>query len=157
MKNKIVTEDMAFRKMALICSRKEYAPAEIIYKLQFLGLSHDAVGRVMSRLEKERFIEEERYIRSYVHDKLYFNHWGKKKIMLNLQKKQLPMDAVERIFSEFPTEDYDEALLSLLEKKRQSVKGDSIYDKRNKLIRYALGRGYSMDEILRCFKRMPLE
>lgn len=41
--------------------------------------SPDASERIIARLLKERFIDESRYTRFFVNDKLRFNKWGRDK------------------------------------------------------------------------------
>ena len=47
-------------------------------------------------------------------------------------------------------EEYQETLRSLLEAKRKTVKARNEYELKGKLIRFALGRGYEMNEICQC-------
>lgn len=155
-KGRIFTEKEAYAKMARICSRKEYASFDIILKLRRMELPNPIVDKIIERLKKEKYLDEKRFVRSYIHDKLYFNKWGKKKITLFLKQKQLPRELIEESFSEFPDNSFGESLLPVLEKKWKSVKGRSDYEKRGKLIRYALGRGFSMDEIMACMKKMKI-
>jgi regulatory protein len=107
-------------------------------------------------LKKERYIDEKRFIRSYIYDKLRFNKWGRRKITLFLNQKQLPRELIEEAFSEFSGDSFGESLLPVLEKKWKTVKGRSDYEKQGKLIRYALGRGFSMDEVMACMKKMQI-
>lgn len=52
--------------------------------------SPDASERIIARLLKERFIDESRYTRFFVNDKLRFNKWGRVKIGYELYKKNIP-------------------------------------------------------------------
>lgn len=47
-------------------------------------------------------------------------------------------------------DEYVKALRPLLQSKSRSVKGSSDYEKRMKLVRFALGRGFDMETIQRC-------
>lgn len=156
-KGRIITEEGAYAKMARICSRKEYAPSDIARKLRRMELSEPIVNKIIDRLKKERYIDEKRFIRSYIHDKLRFNKWGKRKIALSLRQKQLPQELIDELFSEISDASFGESLQPILEKKWKSVKGRSEYEKRGKLIRYALGRGFSMDEVMACMKKMQID
>ena len=46
----------------------------------------------------------------------------------------------------------NESLETLLRNKLKTIKSDSDKEKRSKLIRFAIGRGFAMDETLRCGK-----
>jgi regulatory protein len=63
---------------------------------------------------------------------------------------------VENAFSEFSDTSLTESLPELLRKKRKSVTGKSEYEINTKLIRYALGKGFAMNDVLRCLKSMNI-
>lgn len=154
---KIVTPEQAYARMTRICARKEVAPFDIRQKLLRLNLTDDVVELLLERLIKERYIDERRYTESYIREKLHFNKWGKRKIELHLAQKRISPDVVRDVFTQFSESQLSESLLSLLEKKRKSVTGRSEYERNGKLIRYALGRGFSMQEISRCLKMMDVD
>ena len=154
---KIVTPEQAYARITRICARKEYAPFDIRQKLLRLNLTDDVVELLLERLIKERYIDERRYTESYIREKLHFNKWGKRKIELHLAQKRISPDVVRDVFTQFSESQLSESLLSLLEKKRKSVTGRSEYERNGKLIRYALGRGFSMQESSRCLKMMDVD
>ena len=154
---KIVTPEQAYARITRICARKEYAPFDIRQKLLRLNLTDDVVELLLERLIKERYIDERRYTESYIREKLHFNKWGKRKIELHLAQKRISPDVVGDAFAQFTESQLSEPLLSLLEKKRKSVTGRSVPERRMKLVRYALGRGFTVDEIGRCLKMMDLD
>lgn len=154
---KIVTPEQAYARITRICARKEYAPFDIRQKLLRLNLTDDVVELLLERLIKERYIDERRYTESYIREKLHFNKWGKRKIELHLAQKRISPDVVRDVFTQFSESQLSESLLSLLEKKRKSVTGRSEYERNGKLIRYALGRGFSMQEISRCLRMMDVD
>lgn len=151
-----ITPDKAYTMMARICSQKECAPIDMVKKLQRLNLTEPEINKIIDRLRKENYLDEIRYIRSYIHDKLFFNKWGRRKIALFLQQKQLSQHSIEKVLAEFSDTSFGELLPPLLEKKWKSVKGNSDYEKKGKLIRYAMGRGFSMDEIMACIRKMEI-
>lgn len=154
---KIVTAEQAFAQMAQLCSRKECCVWDVRQKLKRMSVSEEAAGAIIDRLKKGRYIDEARYVRNYIHDKLAFNKWGKMKIVLSLRQKQIPAEVIAAAFEEFSESQLSESLPQLLEAKRKTVKGNSPYEINGKLIRYALGRGYSMKEVLRCMREMNID
>ena len=156
-KGRIITGETAYARMARICSQKEYAPSDIVRKLQKLELPGPMIDKIVRRLKEENFLDEKRFIRSYIHDKLHFNKWGKRKITLSLEYKQLPQELIEEGFAELSDISFSRSLQPILEKKWKSVTGKSNYEKRGKLIRFALSRGFSMEEVMACMKRMEIE
>lgn len=156
-KRRIITGETAYARMTRICSQKECAPFDITRKLKGMDLPEPLIEKIIDRLKKENYLDEKRFIRSYIHDKLQFNKWGRKKIELFLKQKQLPRELIEEAFLELPDDTFGESLKPILERKWKSVTGKSDYEKRTKLIRYALGRGFSMEEVMMCIKQMETE
>lgn len=152
-----ISEKVALSRMMRICSRKEYCSFEIRQKLKRLQQDDDTINRIIGNLHKSKFIDDERYARSYVSDKLRFSKWGKTKIAYTLRQKQIPDSIIEEVFSELPPDSLTESLRPLLEKKLKSVKGATEYDKRNKVIRYGLGRGFAMPDIIDCLDDLMRE
>ena len=152
-----VTPEQAYARMTRICARKEYAPFDIRQKLQRLNLADDVVEGLLARLCKERYIDERRFAESYIRDKLQCNKWGKRKIEMHLNQKRIPSTVIRDAFAQFPESMLSESLLSLLQKKRKSVTGRSDYERNGKLIRFALWRGFPMEEIIRCLDMMQVD
>ena len=155
--SKSITEEKAYARMARVCSQKECAPSDILRKLLRLELSEEVAKRVVDRLKRERYLDDKRFVRSYINDKLHFNKWGKRKIALFLKQKNFSQSLIDEVFAEFTDDSMNQSLRPLLEKKWKNVTAKSTYEKRTKLIRYALGRGFSMEAVLNCLREMEIE
>lgn len=149
-----ISESKAYSRMSNICARKECCTFDIETKLQRYNLEYDAIKRIIDQLKKERFIDEQRFAKSFIHDKVQFNKWGKVKIEFALRQKKIPNDIIIDAFSEFPNETLNDSLPDLLQAKWRTIKGNSEYEKQTKLIRFALGRGFEMNDILKCIENL---
>ena len=154
---KPVSEKTAYQRMARLCSMKECCSFDIRQKLLRMQLADNAVNNIMSLLLKQKYIDDSRYTRSFISDKLRFSKWGKTKIVFTLRQKQISQETIDQALEAFSDEVLLQSLKPLLEKKLKSVKGKSGYEKRTKVIRFALGRGFSMPDILECLGKMPEE
>ena len=155
-KDKIISEEQVYSCMARICSQKEYCSYDISQKLFRMNLPEQMREKIVNRLKADNYINEERYVRSFVNDKLRFNKWGRKKIELHLKQKQIPQNIIESIFSEHTDSSLNDHLLPLMTSKWKTIKGETEYIKTGKLIKFALGRGFEMKDILSCLKKMNL-
>lgn len=153
---KIITKEQAYSRMARICAQKECCANDIRQKLFRLKFSEETAEDVISKLKKANYIDENRFVRSYINDKIKFNKWGKNKIETALRQKQISAEILEKAFSEFSAEFMNESLQPMLEKKWKTINGKSEYEKRTKLIRYALMRGFTMKDVLECLRNMEL-
>lgn len=148
------SEDKAYSKMAYLCARKEYCISDIKDRLQKYALETEQVEKVIERLVQEKFIDESRYVRSFVHDRLKFNKWGKVKIEYLLRQKQISQAMIDNVFDEYSEHELNESLHDILQAKWRTIRGNTDYEKQNKLIRFALGRGFEMNKILESIKKL---
>lgn len=133
--------------MAALCSTSEHCESEIREKLQRAALAEPDIDRVVDYLYDEGFIDTARYCRAFSHDKLFFDHWGRIKIGQALRMKGLPQDDIRCALDELPEDDYQQILRDLLQQKVRTITDDDEYIRRGKLMRFAAGRGFTMDEI----------
>ncbi len=123
-------------------------------KLKRWEVAEEVAERIVAKLVKEKFIDEERYARAFVKDKFRYNHWGKVKIEHELKMRRIASRHIELGLEELKEEDNLETLRQIIEKKRPSVKGKNDYEIKGKLIRFALGRGFEMDDIMEVIEGM---
>ena len=88
MKKELSPEEALYRAAAL-CSTAERCKSEIEEKLSRWGISASETHRIVDRLEQEKYIDESRYCRSFVNDKIRFDHWGRIKITAALRQKKI--------------------------------------------------------------------
>lgn len=145
---KQLTEKEALSKLMAVCARGEHCCQEMREKMMRWGIDSSAQQRIIDQLTDRQFIDEERFTRMFVSDKLRFNKWGRRKIELALYRKRIPKNILKPILDAITTEEYAEQLRPLIDSKRRSLPADdSDYICRQKLVRYALGRGFTFDII----------
>lgn len=149
-----ISESKALSRMANLCARREYCVLDIETKLKRYSLDKETIHNIIHRLIKEKYIDEVRYTRGFIKDKIRFNRWGKTKIEYALRQKRVPEEIVTEAFLEYTDEELNDSLQDLLQAKWKTIKGDSDYEKRNKLIRFGLSRGFDMNNILKCIKKI---
>ncbi|MDP2338693.1 MAG: regulatory protein RecX [Bacteroidota bacterium] len=149
-------QNIAYDKAALLCSRSEKCTSEILEKLKLWGVSAEESEPVIDLLMTEKYLDDERFARAYVKDKFRFNHWGKQKIAHMLRVKNITSEILELAFEEIEEEGYSDELRKLLADKEKSIKAKDQYDKRNKLMRFALGRGFESNKIYAVLKELGI-
>lgn len=148
------TEAQALPKIAAYCSKAERAECDVRKKLQAWELDNESCERIIARLKKENFLNEERYCRSFIKDKIRFNKWGKVKIVFELKKKRIASSVIDACFDEIESSDFDDPLFKILSTKAKSVKAANEYERWAKLFRFGMGRGYSPDQIKKCLSKI---
>lgn len=147
---KEITEQEAYLRLTALCAQAEHCQHEMLEKMKKWELADEAQARVMERLIKERYVDDERYARAFVMDKIRYNKWGRRKVEQALWMKRIDKGIQERVLREVDDEEYVSALRPLLKQKQRSTKAASDYELRQKLIRFALSRGFGFDIIRQC-------
>lgn len=140
-----LTYDQALCRAAALCMRSERCEKDIRTKLKTWEV--EEADRVIAYLKKERFLDEERFCRFFVKDKTMFNKWGKMKVAYALRAKGISAETITNALQEIDEEESLDTLVNLLRTKVKSLKYKDAYDRRNKLVRFAAGRGFDMKQI----------
>ena len=138
--------------MAALCSVSEHCESEIREKLQRAAMSTADIQRIIDALYDGGYLDTARYCRAFSRDKLRFAHWGRIKIQQALRMKGLPAPDIREALNALDDElgdEYQRILHDLLDQKSRSLHDEDDYTRRNKLIRFATSRGFTLDEILR--------
>ena len=140
--------------LAKYCSLAERCLYDVRKKIKAADLSGDAEQRIVEYLIKERYIDEERFCRSFVNDKFKFNHWGRIKICYELKIRNIKPDVYSDAIDAIDEEEYIYVLSGLLESKNRTIKGRSSQDVFQKLCRFASSRGFESELIIKILKSM---
>jgi regulatory protein len=122
----------------------------MLEKMKRWELSDEAQARVMARLIEERYVDDRRYARAFVKDKIRYNKWGRRKVQQGLWMKRIDKEIQDEVLNEIDEKEYLNVLKPLLKQKRKSIKANSDYELNQKLVRFAYGRGFTFDIIRQC-------
>lgn len=137
-------------RLAALCAKAEYCKGDINDKMKRWGLDDAARKKIIDYLEEHQYIDEARYCRAFVDDKITYNRWGRRKIEQALWMKHISESISAPILDDIPEERYLEILRPLLKAKLPTIKAETDYERSMKLMKFALGRGFSIDEIKKC-------
>lgn len=128
-----------------LCSRREYCYADVLKKAKdALEGDVQAAKEVADSLVEDKYVDDLRYASAYARDKASIQGWGDVKIRYMLSAKGVAASVITEALQEIDREKSSSRLHKLLENKLRSLKDDP--QCRLKLLRFALGRGYSYDE-----------
>lgn len=139
----------ALNKAAAYCTLCERCTSEVSNKLTAWGITPAGQQNIIERLQSEGFIDEERYCRAFVNDKLRFNHWGRIKIIAALRDKRLPAEHINAAIELIDEEEYMSVLRDVIAAKQKELKGNDDYAARQKIVRFAASRGFEPAKILK--------
>ena len=144
------SEKEAYLTLAALCAQAEHCQWERLEKMRRWEVPEEAQARVMQRLVKERYVDDERYAQAFVKDKIRYNKWGRRKVDQALWQKHIDEDIRKHVLDEVDDDEYLGVLRPLLKQKRKSTKANSDYELNQKLMRFAMGRGFTFDIIRQC-------
>ena len=148
----MMTKEEVLYKLAAYCSSAERCVQDVEKKLQKADLSQEDNQQILHRLQQEKFVDDRRYAFAFVNDKIRFNQWGRIKIAYELKKKAISSAYIDEALASIDEDEYNSILKSLLKQKLKSIKAETDYERNAKLIRFAAGRGFAMQEIMRFVK-----
>ena len=138
--------DVALKKILHYCDYQDRCKKEIFTKLDSFELYESDKNFIVEFLQDEGYINDERYCRSYVKSKLNLKKWGVNKIKLSLLTKGVDREIVDNVISEIDQDSYKEELVNLLKNKK--INESDPYKRKAKLVRYAVGKGYSYSLVM---------
>lgn len=147
---KPITEAQALKKLGDLCAKTEHCSGEIMEKMYKMGLPEDAKTRIMEKLTKYSYVDDERFTNAYVYDKIRYNKWGRRKIEQALWAKRIDNKIANLVLDAVPDEEYLSVLRPLLKSKYPTIKAETDYERSVKLIKYALGKGFTFNLIKQC-------
>ena len=142
MEKKKLTPQQALKKITHYCAYQERSHKEVRNKLFTYGLWSDQVEDLLSQLIAEGYLNEERFAKAFAGGKFRIKKWGKVKIANELERHGLTATCIRLGLLEIPQDSYQQTLKALLLKKEREMADASPFQKRDKLARYALMKGY---------------
>ena len=139
----------ALNKAAAYCTLCERCVSEVSAKLTAWDVPSGEQEKIIARLIEEKFIDEARYCRAFVNDKLRFNRWGRIKINAALRDKRLPKEYINEALESIDDEKYIEILKEIIAIKHRELKGKEDFATKQKLMRHAASRGFEPAIIMR--------
>jgi len=132
----------ALAKIYHYCAYQERSHLEVKNKLFEYGLRIDEVDEILARLITEGFLNEERYAKAFAGGKFRMMKWGRLKIQRDLETAGLTSKCIARGLAEIDQKDYLKTLATLIKKKSSQTSEPDLFKKKNKLARFAIGKGY---------------
>jgi regulatory protein len=151
---KIRNESEILHLVASYCSVAERCIRDVRRKIALAGASPEAEERILARLQKDQFVDEARFCRSFVKDKFRFNRWGHIRLDHELRRRGIAPDMIAEAIGEMDEKEYRNTLLALLKEKKRSVKKRPEWEVFNRLYRFAAGRGFEGHLIVQCLKSL---
>ena len=146
---KPISPETAKARLEALCARSEQCSYELRQKLNRWGLSTHDAEKIITHLIANRYVDDNRFTRAFVNDKIRFERWGQRKVWMALRQKGIPEETIRENLEELDEEQIYDNLKHLLSKKRKTIKDTDPRKIREKLLRFGLSRGYTYDQLAR--------
>jgi len=139
---KPLTPDQVLDKMAKFCAYQERCVKDVKDKLRTFDISQEAKDKILEYLMENRFVNDERFAKSFVRGKINQSGWGVNKIRFHLIQKGIDKELIDEVLGQTDEELYRQRLVDVLKTKAKTVKADSDFEKKRKLAAYAMQKGF---------------
>jgi regulatory protein len=147
---------MVLQKIKYFCSYQERCVHEVEEKLKDWAVQKKLIPSIIDELQKEGYLNEERFAKVFAGGKFRINKWGRQKIEFELKLKGIPKDFIETGVSEIDEEDYLRVLKDLITKKQGELKPDKDLNIREKIIAFVQAKGYETELIITTIKKLKI-
>ncbi len=137
----------ALRKAKNYCAYQEHCILDVRNKLITWGINKKEQDKIIDTLIDLGFINELRYAQLFVEGKFRIKAWGKQKIIYGLRSKQISNQHIKQAISLIETGDYKKTIAKNAEKYIISHKFSSENERKQKLTRYLLSKGFEYASI----------
>ena len=145
-----------YSKILKFISIRMRSKKEIISYLEKKGIDDVDSKKIIDDLCKLNLINDERFAKAFSADKIYLNHYGRKKIKKELLEHDIEEDVIDSILELYDDNIFKENLNKLMEKKIKSSKYSG-YVLKQKLF-YEFGNlGYENNIIEEVFSSIKIE
>ncbi len=140
--SKPLTSDQVLDKMAKYCAYQERCVKDVRAKLKSFDISQEDRDKILDYLLDNRFVDDERFAKSFVRGKINQCGWGLNKIRFHLMHKGIAKDIIDEALQQTDDEVYRQRLIDILKTKSKTVKAENDFEKKRKLAAYAMQKGF---------------
>lgn len=132
----------ATKKIEHYCAYQDRCHKEVNAKLKEMGMIPIAIDTIIGQLIEDRFLNEERFAKSFARGKFKIKKWGKYRIVNELKQRDISKYNITSALKEIDPNEYLETLDILAKKRLQQLSEPNIQKRKKKLADYLLYRGW---------------
>ncbi|MBP5650010.1 MAG: RecX family transcriptional regulator [Bacteroidales bacterium] len=141
-----MTSTEILSKIERYCAYQDRCTQEVVTKLRSWQLEEQEQRQVLQILKNEGFIDDERYVQSFIRGKINTKQWGVQKIRLGLLQKGISKELIDKYIEDINPQQYTDNIQTVLRKWTQSH-GPVTQENITKLYRHLMTKGYTYEEI----------
>lgn len=130
------------KKAQKFCAFRERCVSEMETRLKDWGVDQRDRDQIMDDLVESDFINEDRFLSSFVRGKFNLNQWGRRKIYMALREKGFSDERISNALYKIDESEYLKTASKIFHKKKKSSNESDPYKLKSKLYHYMSTRGY---------------
>lgn len=138
----IIDFQIAFAKAAKYCAYQERCHWDVENRLREWNIDEEIREEIVAELIQDNFLNEERFSKAFVSGKINIKRWGRNKIIYELKSRNISEYNIKSALATIDEELYLDNLLKTIALKKPLVLGKTDFEKRSKLMRYLVSKGY---------------
>lgn len=141
-------------KLEYYCSYQDRCHKEVEQKLRSFTLLPKLKEQVIIHLIENKYIDEERFAKSFARGKHNYKGWGKNRIVQELKYREISKRNIDLALLELPNEVYLANFHQLAEKNWNGIKERKGQKKNKKFVDFLLRKGYETSLIFEKLKQL---
>ena len=138
MNDKIYDVKIVKERIRHYCAVMDRCQFQVITKLKSYGVSDSLADEILIELIQNKYLDEERFARSFCSGKFKIKRWGRKKIAFELSKLKVPKSCISLAMLEIDDADYKDIIKYLANKKMALLKDKNIFVRKKKVVNYLI-------------------
>ena len=156
MPEKSFEPSLVLQKIRHFCSYQERCIGEVEEKLREWDIQEKKIPSIINQLQRENYLDEERFAKVFAGSKFRLNRWGRQKIQFELIHRGVPELLIQEGLLEIDEKEYLETLKEIIIRKRNEIKPLKEVNVRQKIVNFAIGKGYEINLILSVIREMKI-
>ncbi len=141
-KKRVYNIEIAIERLKNYCSLEDKCQWDVKQKMKEWGLPKISQDQIMELLINQKYIDEERYSKSFCRGKFKIKKWGKIKITNELQKKNISELYIAKGLEEINDAEYHKELDKQYQKKKDAINEKNHFIKNKKIATFLITKGY---------------
>ena len=137
------------QKIGRFCASRERCHKEVRSQLLKWGWDVETTEELIALLIEQGFLDEMRFARAFVHDKIFLDRWGKRKVADRMRMREVPAGIINRVLNEVDEERYHMVAGKVLRTRMNQLQLSPPlqYKDRQRLLRFMVQRGFEPEGI----------
>ncbi|MBM3919332.1 MAG: RecX family transcriptional regulator [Sphingomonadales bacterium] len=135
--------DARLAQLMNYCARQERSLHSVRAWMERRGVGEQQAREWEIVLQKEGYVDQQRFAHLYARSKMRQKQWGQAKISAGLLRLGLSMEDIEEALADLGDEEYLHTLRRVAERKWERLARHPEQERRIRLMRFLLSRGYS--------------